>query len=65
MSNDSEPGELLVKCECGFEARGKETELVPAVQQHGREVHNMDTTPEQVLAMARQPDTGPATSLGD
>ena len=53
MSNDSEPGELLVKCECGFEARGNETELVPVVQKHGREVHNMDATPEQVLAMAR------------
>jgi hypothetical protein len=23
------------------------------VQQHGREAHNMETTPEQVLAMAR------------
>ena len=53
MSIVPEPGELLVKCECGFEARGKETELVPVVQKHGREVHNMDATPEQVLAMAR------------
>jgi len=53
MSNDSEPGELRVTCECGFEARGNETELVPVVQKHGREVHNMDATPEQVLAMAR------------
>jgi predicted small metal-binding protein len=53
MSNDSQSGELLVKCECGFEARGKETELIPLVQKHGREVHNMDATPEQVLAMAR------------
>ena len=53
MSIVPEPGELLVKCECGFEARGKETELVSVVQKHGREVHNMDATPEQVLAMAR------------
>jgi hypothetical protein len=53
MSNDSEPGELLVKCECWFEARGRATELVPVVQKHGREVHNMDATAEQVIAMAR------------
>ena len=65
MSNESDPGELLVKCECGFEARGKEIELVPAVQKHGREAHNMDATPEQVLAMARPVcHTGPATRLG-
>ena len=55
MSNDSDadPGVLVVKCECGFEARGKEADLVPVVQKHGREAHNMDATPEQVLAMAR------------
>jgi predicted small metal-binding protein len=52
MSN-SHSGELVVTCECGFEARGQETELVPIMQKHGREVHNMDATPEQVLAMAR------------
>lgn len=45
--------ELVVRCECGFEVRGPEDELVPAVQEHGREAHNMDPTREQVLAMAR------------
>jgi predicted small metal-binding protein len=44
---------LVVKCECGFEVRGPEDEIVPAVQKHGRELHNMDATREQVLAMAR------------
>jgi predicted small metal-binding protein len=53
MSNDPESGELVVKCDCGFEARGKPVELVPKVQQHGRDKHNMDATPDQVLAMAR------------
>lgn len=53
MSSDSECGELVVRCECGFEARGQPAELVPEVQRHGREAHNMDATPEQVLAMAR------------
>jgi predicted small metal-binding protein len=53
MSNDGDRGELVVKCECGFESRGTEAQLVPVVQKHGREAHNMDATPEQVLAMAR------------
>jgi predicted small metal-binding protein len=45
--------ELVVKCDCGFEVRGEEEELVPKVQQHGREVHNMEVTRDQVLAMAQ------------
>lgn len=45
--------ELVVRCDCGFETRGAENELVPAVQKHGRDAHNMPVTREQVLAMAR------------
>jgi len=53
MSNAPEPEDLVVKCECGFEVRAQEAELVRLVQKHGREAHNMDATREQVLAMAR------------
>jgi len=45
--------ELVVRCDCGFEARGNEATLVPLVQRHGREAHNMEVTREQALAMAR------------
>lgn len=45
--------ELVVVCECGFEARGEEDELVAEVQKHGREAHNMEVTREQVLEMAK------------
>jgi predicted small metal-binding protein len=45
--------ELVVRCECGFETRGVEEDLVPVVQKHGRDAHNMEVTREQVLAMAR------------
>ena len=45
--------ELVVRCRCGFEARGTEEDVIPVVQQHGREAHNMQVTREQVLAMAR------------
>jgi predicted small metal-binding protein len=53
MHDDPDGARLIVRCECGFEATGREEELVPAVQKHGREAHNMDATREQVLAMAR------------
>jgi predicted small metal-binding protein len=45
--------ELIVRCDCGFEARGTEAKLVPAVQRHGREAHNMKVSRDEVLAMAR------------
>lgn len=51
-TNDKAGVELVVRCDCGFEARGDEATLVPLVQKHGREVHNMEVTREQVLAMA-------------
>jgi predicted small metal-binding protein len=53
MSERTDAIELVVRCECGFEARGTAAQLVPIVQKHGREQHNMEATPEQVLAMAR------------
>ena len=43
---------LVVRCECGFEARGSLTKLVPIVQRHGRDAHNMKVSPEQVAVMA-------------
>lgn len=45
--------EMVVRCDCGFEARGTEDKLVPLIQRHGREAHNMKVTREQALAMAR------------
>lgn len=45
--------EKQVSCDCGavIRERGDE-QLVAAVQRHAREVHNMQLSPEQVLAMA-------------
>jgi predicted small metal-binding protein len=45
--------ELVVRCDCGFEARGTEEKLVPLIQRHGREAHQMKVTREEALAMAR------------
>ena len=50
---DKVAAHLVVRCDCGFEARGSEDELIPVVQKHGRDAHNMEVTRDQVLAMAR------------
>lgn len=44
----------IMQCDCGHVVRGEtDDELVSKVQKHAREVHDMDITREQVLAMAR------------
>ena len=44
----------LLACECGVVIRGAtDDELVERTQRHALEVHRMQLTREQVLAMAR------------
>lgn len=45
--------ELVVRCDCGFEARGTEDTLVPIIQRHGRDAHKMKVTRQEALAMTR------------
>lgn len=45
----------IMQCDCGYVARGEtDDELVANVQKHASDVHNMEISPEQVLAMAQQ-----------
>ena len=45
----------IMQCDCGQVVRGKtDDELVANVQKHARDVHDMNLTREQVLAMAQQ-----------
>jgi predicted small metal-binding protein len=53
MNADATEPELAVTCDCGFETRGVEATLIPAVVKHGEEAHDMKVTRVQVLAMAR------------
>ena len=45
---------MVVRCECGFVARGSADEVVPAIQDHAFKAHNMKATREQVLARAER-----------
>jgi predicted small metal-binding protein len=43
-----------VKCPCGWSFTSEtDDELVREVQKHGREVHNMEASRDEVLAMAQ------------
>jgi hypothetical protein len=65
MGEPSNDVELIVRCDCDYEARGAEQTLVSGVQEDGRKAHNIEVTREQVLAMARRPERRAATGLGD
>jgi hypothetical protein len=43
---------IRVRCVCGWEVVGPEDKVIASTQDHGRRIHNMDSTREQVLAMA-------------
>jgi predicted small metal-binding protein len=38
-------------CACGWEVTGPEDEVVDATIDHGKRIHNMEATREQVLAV--------------
>lgn len=43
----------VIKCDCGFVVQGKtDDELVKAARNHAKDVHEIDLTDEQILAMA-------------
>ena len=42
-----------MECDCGWSCRGSEEEVVAACTEHGREVHNLELSREQVLAVAQ------------
>jgi predicted small metal-binding protein len=53
MSKEVQKGVLVVECACGILMRGTVDELVPIVQKHAFESHNMRVTREDVLSRAR------------
>jgi predicted small metal-binding protein len=56
MDQDTPDGavELRLRCACGWQARGTQEQLITEAVEHGRRLHNMEPTPEQVLAMITQ-----------
>ncbi len=52
MADDPE-AEIQVTCTCGWQTRGRPDDAVAATQEHGRKLHNMEASRDQVMAMAR------------
>ena len=44
-------GTITVRCACGWEATGPEDAVVEATVEHGRRLHNMVPTRDEVIAM--------------
>ena len=46
--------EKVINCPCGFVVKGNsDVELVTRAQEHAKQVHQMELTREQALAMAK------------
>lgn len=47
------PTKKVIRCDCGFIARGStEDELFKVIHKHAKEVHGVEMTREQAMAMA-------------
>lgn len=46
------PELMTVRCACGWETTGTEDDVIVATREHGRRLHNMEPTRDEVLAMA-------------
>ncbi len=42
---------ITVRCVCGWETAGLEDDVIVATIEHGRRLHNMTPTRDEVLAM--------------
>jgi hypothetical protein len=42
---------MRLRCACGWEMSGVEAKIIAAAEEHGRRVHNMQPTREEILAM--------------
>ena len=50
MGQNATTRELLIRCDCGFEAQGVEEALFLIVKEHTSEAHNAKLIDEEVLA---------------
>ena len=50
--SEAPPPPITVRCASGWESTGAEDEVVAATVDHGRRLHNMEASRDDVLAMA-------------
>jgi len=61
-----ETAQFTNRCACGWEVSGSEDEVVDATIDHGRRIHNMEATRDEVLDALHEPatTTDPASEGG-
>jgi predicted small metal-binding protein len=59
-----DPGRFSNSCACGWTVTGSADEVVDATIDHGRRIHNMEATREQVLAVLRSTGADTAEAGG-
>ena len=57
-------GPITIRCACGWETTGPEDAAVEVTTEHGRAMHNMTPTRDEVLAMADAPPDEDAAPAG-
>lgn len=55
---------ITVRCACGWETTGLEDDVIAATIDHGRRLHNMTPTRDEVLDMAVSPQESRVKSPG-
>ena len=50
--------EMYASCDCGWTARGDESEVHETLREHGIEVHGIELSDEQIRAVSRPVTTG-------
>lgn len=44
--------DVTIRCACGWVASGPRSEVVAATREHGRRIHNMEASDDEIMAMA-------------
>jgi predicted small metal-binding protein len=60
MTDTAGAAEYSNRCECGWEVTGGLDEVVDATIDHGRRIHNMEASREQVLSVLMAGRADPA-----
>jgi hypothetical protein len=56
MERQSDEGQWQVTCPCGWRTHGTRSEVIAAVQAHGRTAHSQELSEAQVMELATRTD---------
>lgn len=57
MTDEMNEGQWQVTCVCGWRTHGTRSQVIAAVQEHGRSAHTQELTEAQVMEAATRTDS--------